>query len=142
MVNITVIEGRITHDLELKTTQNGVSVCSFSIASRRNYKVGEEYPTDFFNVVAWRSKAEFVCKHFKKGDRVFIVGSFECRKYTDKNGNDRVAIELKANEVYFGDYPSRNASAPDEEAPHFSRNAGDFEPEFSDISSGDDDLPF
>lgn len=143
MLNETVIEGRITQDVELKTTESGVSVCSFSIAHRRDYKIGDEYPTDFFDVVAWRKKAELVCKHFKKGDLIKIVGSFETRKYTDKNGNNRVAYELKADKLYFGERRSQSDAAPAEEAPHFGNNQGgsNFDPNFTPMSD-DDDLPF
>lgn len=138
MLRITVIEGRLTHDPELKTTASGISVCSFSIASQRNYKVGDDYPTDYFDVVAWRNSAEYVSKHLKKGDRVFILGSFETRRYEDKNGNKRIAFELKADQIRRGDYNSNSEgrnNVPLEETPHFGNSGGDFEPDF-------DDLPF
>ena len=87
MLNLAVMTGRMVETPELKTTQNNVSVTSFRIAVTRNYKVNDEYPTDFFNVVAWRGTAEFAAKYFKKGDLFTVEGQFETRKYTDKNGN-------------------------------------------------------
>lgn len=102
-INITVLTGRLTSDVELKTTQNGVSVCSFSIAVDRKYKQGEEKQADFINIVAWRGTAEFVSKHFSKGSAIGIEGSIQTRKYTDKNGNNRTAFEIVANNVHFID---------------------------------------
>lgn len=102
-INITVLTGRLTSDVELKTTQNGVSVCSFSIAVDRRHKQGEEKQADFINIVAWRGTAEFVSKHFSKGSAIGIEGSIQTRKYTDKNGNNRTAFEIVANNVHFID---------------------------------------
>ena len=102
-INITVLTGRLTSDVELKTTQNGVSVCSFSIAVDRKYKQGEDRQADFINIVAWRGTAEFVSKYFSKGSAIGIEGSIQTRKYTDKNGNNRTAFEVVANNVHFID---------------------------------------
>lgn len=102
-INITVLTGRLTSDVELKTTQNGVSVCSFSIAVDRKYKQGEDRQADFINIVAWRGTAEFISKHFSKGSAIGIEGSIQTRKYTDKNGNNRTAFEIVANNVHFID---------------------------------------
>ena len=76
MLNLSVMTGRMVETPELKTTQNNVSVTSFRIAVTRNYKVNDEYPTDFFNVVAWRGTAEFAAKYFKKGDLFTVEGHF------------------------------------------------------------------
>ena len=101
MFNLVVLTGRLTADPELKTTQSGVSVTSFSIAVQRQYKSGEEPITDFINIVAWRHTAEFVAKHFRKGNMIGIEGSIQTRKYTDRDGNNRVAFEVIANDVQF-----------------------------------------
>ena len=101
MFNLTVLTGRLTADPELKTTQSGVSVTSFSIAVQRRCKSGEEPQTDFINIVAWRQNAEFITKYFKKGNMIGIEGSIQTRKYTDKNGNNRVVFEVIANNVQF-----------------------------------------
>ena len=65
MLNSVIMTGRMVADPELRTTQSGVNVTSFRIAVTRNYKVNDEYPSDFFTVVAWRNTAEFAAKHFK-----------------------------------------------------------------------------
>ena len=103
MFNLVVLTGRLTADPELKATQSGVSVTSFSIAVQRRCKSGEEPQTDFINIVAWRQTAEFVTKHFRKGNMIGIEGSIQTRKYTDKNGNNRVVFEVIANNVQFAE---------------------------------------
>ena len=101
MFNLVVLTGRLTADPELKTTQSGVSVVSFCVAVQRQYKSGEDPITDFINVVAWRHTAEFVTKYFHKGNMIGIEGSIQTRKYTDKDGNNRIAFEVLANNVQF-----------------------------------------
>ena len=87
MYNNVTMMGRIVNDLELKVTPNGTNVCSFRIAVDRRYQTkGEERKADFFNVVAWRSNAEFICKWFGKGRMILITGELQTRQYTDKNG--------------------------------------------------------
>ena len=122
MFNLVVLTGRLTADPELKTTQSGISVTSFSIAVDRRYRAGEEKQTDFINIVAWRQSAEFVAKHFRKGNMIGIEGSIQTRKYTDKNGNNKVAFEVIANNVQFVDKKSDSSETP-AEAREFS-NAG------------------
>ena len=101
MFNLVVLTGRLTADPELKTTQSGVSVVSFCVAVQRQYKSGEDPITDFINVVAWRHTAEFVTKYFHKGNMIGVEGSIQTRKYTDKDGNNRTAFEVLANNVQF-----------------------------------------
>ena len=103
MFNLAVLSGRLTADPEMKTTQNGNSVCSFTIAVDRRHKQGEERQADFINIVAWRQTAEFVSKYFSKGSMIGIEGSIQTRKYTDKDGNNRTAFEIIANNVHFID---------------------------------------
>ena len=100
MFNLVVLTGRLTQDAELKTTPNGVSVTSFSIAVDRRGK-GEDKQTDFINIVAWRQTAEFIAKYFKKGSMIGIEGSIQTRRYQDKDGNNRTAFEVIANNVQF-----------------------------------------
>lgn len=101
MFNLVVLTGRLTANPELKTTPNGVSVTSFSIAVERRYRQGEERQADFINIVAWRSSAEFICKYFSKGSMIGIEGAIQTRKYQDKDGNNRTAFEVVANNVQF-----------------------------------------
>lgn len=101
MFNSVILSGRLTQDPELKTTTNGTSVTSFSIAVDRSYKAVSEKITDFINVVAWRGTAEFVTRYFRKGNLIGIEGSIETRKYQDKNGDSRTVFEVVAKEVHF-----------------------------------------
>ena len=102
MLNIITIIGRLTADVELKTTSSNVSVCSFSVAVERNYKDSDgKYPVDFIEVVAWRQTAEFVSRYFGKGSMIVVQGSLQSRKWKDKVGNNRIAWEVIAERVYF-----------------------------------------
>ena len=139
MFNLVVLTGRLTADPELKTTTNGIPVTTFSIAVNRNYRAGEEQQTDFINIVAWRQRAEFITKYFKKGSLIGIEGSIQTRRYQDKDGKNRTIYEVVASNVQFADFKSGGASADGEIAPSFS-NASDSD--FVEISGSDDDLPF
>ena len=102
MLNIVALMGRLTHTPELKTTQNGTSVCTFRVAVDRSYAPqGEERKADFITVTAWRKTAEFVSKYFQKGSMISVQGRLETRQYQDKNGNNRTATEVLAAEVSF-----------------------------------------
>ena len=144
MLNVVVLSGRLTQDPELKTTANGISVCSFSIAVERRFKSGEERQSDFINIVTWRSSAEFVSKYFKKGQMIAIRGSIQTRRYQDKDGNNRTAFEVVADDVQFADFARRdNDSAPvavPAATPASFSNAG--AGDFTSIDDVDEDLPF
>lgn len=103
MLNNVIIMGRMVRDPELRQLDNGTSVTSFSVAVDRNYvdKTTNERQADFLNVVAWRQTADFVCKYFHQGDMIALEGSLQSRKYTDKDGNNRTAIEIVANNISF-----------------------------------------
>ena len=102
MLNIVAIMGSLVHDPELKTTQQGTSVCSFRIACDRSYTPnGQERKADFIDVVAWRQSAEFVSKYFQKGSMIAIDGSIQTRSYQDKQGSSRTKVEVLANNVSF-----------------------------------------
>ena len=139
MLNRITLTGRLTHDPELHTTQSGISVVTFAIANQRNYKNSAgDRETDFFIFTAWRSTAEFVTQYFRKGSLITVDGRLESRKYTDKDGNNRVAIEIIADNVYFGESKS-TAQYPEEAA----GSAENFSPDFAAFQSseeGDDFL--
>ena len=100
MLNRVILMGRITADPELKTTNTGVSVTSFSIAVDRNYvKQGEERKADFFNIVCWRSTAEFVCRYFGKGSLIAVEGQLQSRQFQAKDGSNRYVVEVVADNV-------------------------------------------
>lgn len=98
-MNSIVIKGRLTKDPELRSTQNGTAVCTVNVAVDRPYSKDKE--TDFFTVVFWRQTAEFVSKYFTKGQEILVQGEMQSRKYTDKEGNNRIAWEIKADHVEF-----------------------------------------
>ena len=111
MLNVVAIMGRLVADPELRTTPQGTNVCSFRIACDRNFaRQGEQRQADFIDIVAWRSQAEFVSKYFQKGSLIAIDGSIQTRQYQDKNGNNRTAIEIVANNVNFAAPKSANAA--------------------------------
>lgn len=134
-MNSVAIMGRMVSDPELKTTQNGVSVTSFTVAIARSYvKPGEERQTDFIDCVAWRNTAEFICRYFVKGQMIGITGSIQTRTYTDKNGNNRKVVEIVVDKAGF----------TGENKPGYNRSPeikpdGNLE-DFTEVS--DEDLPF
>lgn len=153
-LNIAAFTGRLAANVELRNTQSGTSVTSFSIAVDRNYcKQGEDRQTDWIDCVAWRNTAEFISKYFHKGSMIAVDGSIQTRTYEDKSGNKRKAMELVVSNVNFCGSKSDNQSTsggsyrpatntpdvnPDDSAPKYTAgNTGDFE----EIPS-DDDLPF
>lgn len=109
MLNHVVIYGRITREPELKRTNNGVPVTSFSVACERDYKNGGgDRETDFFDVLAWRTKAEFFCNYFHKGSAVIVDGRLQTSSWEDNNGQKRRGVEIVAENIYFGDSKRSN----------------------------------
>jgi single-strand DNA-binding protein len=100
MLNHITIMGRLTKDVELRRTNTGTAVASFTLAVDRDF--GEK-ETDFIDVVAWRQTAEFVSKYFSKGRMAVVSGRLQIRKWNDKDGNKRSTAEVVADNVYFGD---------------------------------------
>lgn len=130
-INKAVIGGRLTADIELKTTPSGVYVCTFSVAVNRRTGRDQEPKTDFIDCVAWRNTAEFVSKYFHKGSSICVSGAIQVRNWTDNNGNKRYATELVVDEAYFVDSKSDNAPS-----------SSDYdEPQYEDVTD-DDNLPF
>ena len=137
MLNRVCIMGRITRDLELRRTQDGTAVTSFTVAVDDDFKskaTGEK-KTYFLDVVAWRQSAEFVCHYFGKGRMVVVEGKLTVRDGKDKDGNNRRNAEIIADNIYFGD-----SKRVDTAAPQYATEsaAGDF----AVISEHDVDLPF
>ena len=113
MLNHIVLMGRLTRDPELRRTGSGIAVASFTLAVDRDYAAqGAERETDFVDIVAWRSTAEFVSKYFTKGRMAVVSGRLQIRNWQDKDGNKRRSAEVVANDVYFGDSKRDGASAP------------------------------
>lgn len=148
MLNKIVIMGRLAKDPELRRTQSGVSVTSFRIACDRDFKSQSgEKETDWIDVVAWRSTAEFVSKYFTKGRMAIVEGRLQTRDWTDKEGNKRVATEVVADNVYFGDSKRDGVPAGDSYASAAPVGGGYAAPvgggdRFAEIDEEDGDLPF
>lgn len=145
MMNCTVIMGRLTADPELKTTQGGVSVTSFSVAVDRNYvRPGEERKADFINVVAWRQTADFVTRYFRKGSMIAVQGSIQTRSYEDKNGVKRTAVEIVAENVSFCGFKQEgNNNATEIEKAETSQNTIKYSAsDFGSADADEDGLPF
>ena len=113
--NKVILIGNMTADPELKQTASGISVCSFSIAVNRRFNKGADQgqqAVDFINVVAWRQNAEFVSRYFKKGNPILICGQLQTRKWTDNQGQQRIATEVVTDEVSFVAPANQNGQAP------------------------------
>ena len=121
-INKVTLGGRLTSDITLKQTPQGVSVCTFTLAVNRK---GKDAQTDFINCVAWRNQAELLSKYFKKGSCVCICGNIQTRTW-EADGQKRYATEVIAEEVYLVDSKSDNSEP---------------EPHFEEIGA-DSDLPF
>ena len=103
-LNRVILMGRLTDTPECKQTTNSVAVCSFTLAVDRNYKDRDgNKQTDFIDIVAWRSTAEFVARYFDKGMQVAVEGTLQTRSYEDRQGNKRKVAEVAADQVYFAD---------------------------------------
>ena len=123
------IMGRLTGDPELRRTQSGTAVTSFTLAVERDIKNSGERQTDFIDVVAWGNTAEFVSKYFAKGQTAVVTGRLQFREWTDRNGGKRRSAEVLAESVYFGGGKANERAK--------------IEPGFEDISDEfDDELPF
>ena len=138
MLNRIILMGRMTRDPELRHTQSGTAVASFTLAVERDFKDKQtgERAVDFIDCTAWKGTAEFVSRFFSKGRLAVVEGRLQLRDWTDKDGNKRRNAELVADSVYFAD--SKRDSDCDE-APSAAASDGE---QFSEISEDDGELPF
>lgn len=125
-MNEVCLLGRTTKDIELKTTQNGKSVTSFGLAVKRKYS---KDAVDFLPIVAWGKTAEFASNYVSKGQMIAVKGSVQTRKYTNQNGEERTAIEIIAEDIYFTGDKGGNRQEEVPPAPYVSED-------------DDDELPF
>ena len=151
MLNRVTLMGRLVADPELRSTASNLSVCSFRIAVDRDYKKGDQKETDFIDIVAWRSTAEFVANYFNKGRMIAVDGRLQIRPWEDKDGNKRFATEVVADNVYFGDSRPGGAGGNNggySQAPAYGAPAGGYSApvggpsDFAEIDEEDGDLPF
>lgn len=139
-INIT---GNLTKDIEVRSTQSGISVCSFTVAVKRPHTSDT---TDFIPCTAWRQTADFLGKYASKGRKVGISGILTARNYEDKNGNKRTAYEILVDNAELLDSRSGNNVqnyTTNAQKPQQGQNAGVFEQEMGDlIEIVDEELPF
>lgn len=129
MLNHIVLMGRLCADPELRRTNSGTPVTSFTLAVDRDFKSQSgEKEADFVPVIAWRNTAEFVSKYFTKGRMAVVEGRLQMRNWTDKDGNKRTTAEVVAENVYFGDTKREDSRS--------------IEQEYKEIQEEDGDLPF
>ena len=154
MLNKIILMGRLTRDPELRRTESGTAVCSFSIAVDRDFKSKNgEKETDFIDIVSWRATAEFVSKYFTKGRMAVVEGRLQIRDWTDKEGGKRRSAEVVADNVYFGD-SKRDAESAGPYSGGYSAPSGGRSPapsgfgapdmgdQFAELSDDDGELPF
>jgi single-strand DNA-binding protein len=150
-LNKVVLCGRLTADPELKQTQNGVAVVTFTLAVNRRFQsrtadAAGGQQADFISLVAWRQTAEFISKYFKKGSALCVTGSIQTRSWQDQQGQRRYTTEVVVDEAMFVDSRNESGSAgytPDAyaaPAPAFSTPVAEA-PNFEELKA-DDDLPF
>ena len=150
MLNRIILMGRLTRDPELRHTQSGTSVASFSLAVDRDFKSrdGGERATDFIDIVAWRSTAEFVAKYFTKGRMAVVEGRLQIRDWTDRDGGKRRSAEVVAENIYFGDSKRDGDSGgssfarPAAPAPVDYGIPSGSDDQFAELADDDGDLPF
>ena len=137
MNKITLI-GNLTHDPETRSTPNGVTVCTFTIAVNRRFAAANgERPTDFFRINAWRQLGETCSRYLSKGRKVAVVGELQARTYEAKDGTTRMSLDVQADEVEFlSPKPQDDGSAPARGADSSAQDMAGF----TDIQS--DDIPF
>jgi single-strand DNA-binding protein len=148
MLNRIILMGRLTRDPELRRTQQGTAVASFTLAVDRDFKGRDssERATDFIDIVAWRNTAEFVSKYFTKGRMAVVEGRLQIRDWKDKDGNNRRSAEVVADNIYFGD--SERDGAGSDYAPAYGAPMGGYSAPmggasaFAEIDEEDGDLPF
>lgn len=139
MINKVIFQGRMTRDPELKSTNTGKHVCSFSLAQTEKY--GNTEQTLFLDCVAWEKSAEFVCKHFAKGQEMLVEGRLTQRNWQDKEGGNRKSTEVRVDQVHFCGSKASAGQAREYDRERYERrspfNDGDFKP-----AAENDDLPF
>ena len=147
MLNRIILMGRLTRDPELRQTQSGASVANFSLAVDRDFKDKQtgEKTTDFIDIVAWRSSAEFVSRFFTKGRMAVVEGRLQIRDWKDKDGNNRRSAEVVADNIYFGDSKRDSQSGGDYAPPAYGSPAESYTAPasggFAEIEE-DGELPF
>ena len=154
MLNHIVLMGRLTRDPEVRYTQSQIPVASFAVAVDRDYsgRDGAEKQTDFINCTAWRSTAEFIGKYFHQGSMIVVSGRLQSRKYQDRDGNNRTAYEVVADNVYVGESKRDSSNSGSYNTNSYGSQptyGNDYAPKssaptggFAELDDGDGELPF
>lgn len=148
MLNLTILEGRLTRDPELRTTKSGTEVATFTLACDRPKRKDAEQQADFINVVVWQKSAEFLTNYFHKGDGIQVQGRIQTRSYDDKNGNKVFVTEVVAYNINFpltSKAKSNTTNTASTNRNNTANQAPAVEDPFADTNSvdiSDDDLPF
>lgn len=141
-LNKVIIGGRLTADPELRQTQSGISVVTFTVVVNRQYSKDEQREADFLNVTAWRATADFVARYFRKGSAICVCGSLRTRSYTAQDGSSRHVTEILADDVMFVDSKDEATGTQPGSAgyipPAYTQSNS---PKFEELKT-DDDLPF
>ena len=154
-LNRIILMGRLTRDPELRRTQSGTAVTSFSLAVDRDFKSQSgEKVTNFIDIVTWRNTAEFVCNYFTKGRMAVVEGRLQIRDWTDRDGGKRRSAEVVADNVYFGDSKRDSAGGGYVAPPAYGAPASSYAPPagggygaggpsgFAELDDQDGELPF
>ena len=145
-MNKVILMGRLTRDVEMRQTPNGVSLARFSIAVNRRFAKEGQQQADFINCVAWRQTGEFIARYFQKGSMIAVIGSIQSRSWDGQDGKKQYATEVNVEEAYFTGEKSENTGQYNQTPQNFNQApqqgfGDDFDMDgFSDID--DDEPPF
>lgn len=147
MLNVIAIQGRLAADPEMRQTTTGKRVCTFRIACDRGRKdANGNSQTDWIPCTAWEKTAEFIYKYFQKGSMIAVDGRLQSRQYQDKNGQNRIAVEIVANNVNFCGSKESSSPAPRNAAQRpaapSQRTQGEPDADYATIDDDEGDLPF
>ncbi len=149
-MNKVILMGRLTRDPELRQTTSGIQVCSFSVAVNRRFAKDGQQNADFINCTAWRQQAEFICKYFRQGSMIALVGSLQSRSWENQEGKRQYSTDVVVEEVHFtgskketGTDTSGDSFGMTQPAPSADSALGDIDSMgFQTIEGSEDDLPF
>ena len=137
-LNQVTLCGRLVRDPDMRTTQSGVSVTTFTIAVERDYNKGDNKETDFISCIAWRNTAEFIAKHFTKGTAICVTGSIRTSNYTDKDGKKVYKTDVECREARFVEPKNNGGNGGGNKGGDYKTSA----PKFEEVDESEDDLPF
>ena len=147
-MNRAILMGRLTKEVEMRQTPDGVSVARFTLAVNRRFAKEGQQQADFINCVAWRQTGEFIARYFQKGSMIAVIGSIQSRSWDGQDGKKQYATEVNVEEAYFTGEKSESAGQHNQtpqnynQAPQQQGFGDDFDMDgFSDFD-GDEDCPF